>query len=100
MRRVAKVPGTVASIRRFVDSTAIDGVRAPNDSTVVFHLVSASSDFLNLLALPQSSPVPDEYLNYLPDSPEFRQHTLAMGPYRRSVRAESANGVRTKSGVG
>jgi ABC-type transport system substrate-binding protein len=78
----AKVPGTVASIRRFVDSAAIDGARAPNDSTVVFHLVAASSDFLNLLALPQTSPVPDEYLNYLPDSPEFRQHTLATGPYR------------------
>jgi ABC-type transport system substrate-binding protein len=78
----AKVPGTVAAIRRFVDSTSIDGARAPNDSTVVFQLATASSDFVNLLALPQASPIPDEYLNYLPDSPEFRQHTLATGPYQ------------------
>lgn len=79
----AKVPGTVAAIRAFVTSTPLEGVRAIDDSTVVFRLAAASSDFVNLLALPQgSSPVPAEYLDYLPDGPEFRQHTIASGPYQ------------------
>ena len=39
------------------------------------------TDFLNLLAMTFVSAVPEEYLDYLPDSPEFRQHTLSNGPY-------------------
>ena len=31
--------------------------------------------------MPFASPVPVEYLDYLPDGPEFRQHTLSNGPY-------------------
>ena len=47
----------------------------------MFELVAPTPDFLNLLAMPFASAVPDEYLDYLPDSPEFRQHTLSDGPY-------------------
>ncbi len=57
-------------------------MRAVDDHTIVFHLLHAASDFLNLLALPFASPVPSEYLDYLPDSAAFRQHTLSVGPYR------------------
>jgi ABC-type transport system substrate-binding protein len=76
------VPATVAAIRDFVNTQDIEGVRAADDYTVIFHLRTPASDFLNLIAMPFASPVPVEYLDYLPDSPEFRQHTLSSGPYQ------------------
>jgi ABC-type transport system substrate-binding protein len=78
----ARVPGTVSAIREFVNTRGFNGVRAIDDFTVVFNLLHPTLDFLNLLAMPFASPVPAEYLDYLPDSPEFRQHTLSNGPYR------------------
>jgi ABC-type transport system substrate-binding protein len=80
--RFARVPGNVESIREFVETKELDGVRAVDDSTVVFRLLHPTPDFLNLVAMPFASPVPAEYVNYLPDSPEFRIHTLSCGPYR------------------
>jgi ABC-type transport system substrate-binding protein len=78
----AKVPGTAAAIRDFVNSRQIDGVRALDDSTVRFRLISPRPDFLNLLTLPHGSAIPAEHLDYLTDGPEFRQHLLSPGPYR------------------
>lgn len=77
-----KVNGTVDDIRRFANATEIDGVRAPDDSTVVFTLVAPASDFLNILSMPFASPVPVEYLDYMPDGPEFRRNTVSIGPYQ------------------
>ncbi len=78
----AKVPGTIADIKRFVESREIEGVKAMGDFIAVFHLVQPSSDFLNILAMTFASPVPAEYLEYLPDSPDFRRHTISNGPYQ------------------
>src|SRR5262245_42780419 len=78
----AKVPSTVADIKNFVETHDIQGVRATDDFTVVFRLPQPAPDFLNLLAMLFPSPAPTEYLQYLPDSPEFRQHTISNGPYR------------------
>jgi ABC-type transport system substrate-binding protein len=80
--RFARVPGTVVAIRDFVKSQEIEGVRAADDFTLMFHLLHPATYFLNVLAATFASPVPVEYLDYLPDSPEFRQHTLSIGPYR------------------
>jgi ABC-type transport system substrate-binding protein len=77
-----RVPGTVESIRAFVSTHDLEGVRASDDYTLVFRLCEPASDFLNLLAMIFASPVPVEYLDWLPDSPEFRQHTISSGPYR------------------
>ena len=74
-------PATVAGIRQFITSHEIEGVRAPDESTLVLELVAPSPDFLNLLAMTFVSAVPEEYLEHLPDSPEFRQHMLSNGPY-------------------
>ena len=76
-----KVSGTTADIRRFMTTHEIEGVRAVDASTLVFTLRAPATDFLNLLAMPFTSAVPEEYLNYLPDSPDFRRHTLSNGPY-------------------
>jgi peptide/nickel transport system substrate-binding protein len=78
----AAVPGTVADIKRFVESRDISGVKAPDEFTVVFNLAQPASDFLNIMGMVFASPVPVEYLEYLPDSPEFRQHTISNGPYQ------------------
>jgi peptide/nickel transport system substrate-binding protein len=75
------VPGNTTDMRRFMTTHEIEGVRAVDASTLVFTLRAPATDFLNLLAMPFASAVPEEYLDYLPDSPEFRRHTLSNGPY-------------------
>jgi len=78
----AKVNGLAPDIKAFVNSHEIPGLAAPNDSTVVFSLLAPASDFLNILALPFASPMPVEYLDYVPDGPEARTHTISDGPYQ------------------
>jgi peptide/nickel transport system substrate-binding protein len=60
----------------------IEGVRAKDDRTLVFTLKRPASDFLNLLSLPFTAAAPKEYDRYVPDSAEFRQHTISNGPYQ------------------
>jgi len=76
------VAASVPAIRMFMTQHRIEGIEAPDDHTVVFRLMAPATDFPNLMAMPFASPVPSEYLDYLPDSPEFRQHTIANGPYQ------------------
>jgi ABC-type transport system substrate-binding protein len=78
----ARVSGTAPAIKAFVEGQDIAGVSAPDDSTVVFRLLEPSPDFVNLLIAGFASPMPVEYLDYLPDGPEFRVHTISNGPYR------------------
>src|SRR5262245_47879804 len=78
----SKVPGTVADIRKFIETHLVEGARAVDDFTFVFRLVQPASDFLNILAMPFASPYPAEYLEYLPDDPQFRQHTISNLPYQ------------------
>jgi peptide/nickel transport system substrate-binding protein len=78
----AKIPGTAADIKRFVTERDLAGVRATDDSTLVFTLLQPTPDFLYTLILTFGSPVPAEYLEFLPDSPEHRAHTISCGPYR------------------
>ena len=78
----SRVPGTIEEIRRFVETRDIKGVQALDDTTVVFRLAQPATDFLSLMAATYSTPIPSEYLDYLPDSPEFRRHTISDGPYQ------------------
>jgi len=77
----AKVKPDVVSIKSYMDGNDIAGVKALDAGTVQFTLTQPASDFLNILALPFSSPVPVEYLNYLPGSPDQATHTISDGPY-------------------
>jgi ABC-type transport system substrate-binding protein len=77
-----KIDGTVDAIKSYIQSHDISGITTKGTDTVVFHLIQPASDFLNILALTFSSPAPEEYLNYVPDSAEFQQHTISDGPYR------------------
>jgi peptide/nickel transport system substrate-binding protein len=76
-----KVKATVAAINAYANGHKLAGVAAPNDRTLVFHLLHPTQDFLNIISMPFGSPRPVEYTKYVPDSAQFRQHTLANGPY-------------------
>jgi len=72
----------VAAIKEYIEGNEVAGVKAVDDSTVEFTLTQPASDFINVLALSRfAAPQPVEYLDYLPDSPELRQNTVANGPY-------------------
>jgi peptide/nickel transport system substrate-binding protein len=77
----AKAPSTIAGIKSFIGSHEISGVKAAGN-TVTITLVQPAGDFVNILALPFASPAPVESLDYLPDSPQFRQHFISSGPYK------------------
>ena len=77
----AKVKATVADFKNYIENHDISGIKALNDSTIQFKLVNPASDFPNILTLTFGSAAPVEYLNYLPDSAQFRQHTISDGPY-------------------
>lgn len=77
----AKAGQTVAAMKSYIQSHDIAGIKAPDNKTLVITLIKPASDFLNILALPFASAAPVEYLNYVPDSNDFRQHTISDGPY-------------------
>jgi ABC-type transport system substrate-binding protein len=71
----------VTALNTFMNANNISGVNAPNSSTVVFTLMHPSSDFLNIMALPMSSPVPTEINQYVPASVTEEEHFISDGPY-------------------
>jgi ABC-type transport system substrate-binding protein len=77
----ANVPQNVAAFKAFMTGHDISGIQATDATTLKFTLTKAAGDFVNILALPFSSAAPVEYLDYLPDDANFRQHTLSDGPY-------------------
>ncbi|MBK5305758.1 MAG: ABC transporter substrate-binding protein [Frankiaceae bacterium] len=79
----AKVPASIPAIKAYVTGHEIAGVSATGN-TVTIKLVQPAGDFVNILALPFSSPAPIETLDYLPDSPQFRQNFISDGPYKIS----------------
>lgn len=78
----AKVAGTAPAMAAYIDGHQISGIKATDAQTLVFTLLQPASDFVNILAMPFASPAPTEYLQYVPDSAAFRQHTISDGPYR------------------
>jgi peptide/nickel transport system substrate-binding protein len=79
----AKVPSTAtaAQLANFQNSHNISGVSAPDNSTLVIKLTQPANDFLNVMAMTFASAAPVEWDNYIPDSPQFRQHVYSDGPY-------------------
>jgi ABC-type transport system substrate-binding protein len=77
----SRIESTPQAIRNWIESHEIAGVSAPDDTTFVLRLVRPTPDLLSVLAMPFVSPVPSEYLDYLPDGADWRQHTLSNGPH-------------------
>jgi peptide/nickel transport system substrate-binding protein len=78
----AKVDQSVGAIKSYIDSTALPGVQAKGDRTVVFHLTHPATYFVDMLTLPAFSPAPKEVLDYLPGSTDLGQHEISDGPYQ------------------
>ncbi|HUC36441.1 MAG TPA: ABC transporter substrate-binding protein [Acidimicrobiales bacterium] len=77
----AKVGTDVTSIDSFMNTHDIAGVKATGPETIQFNLTQPASDFIDILSLPFSSPVPKEELAYVPASPQLAQHFVSDGPY-------------------
>ena len=77
----AGVAAEPAAMKDYIESNDISGIATPDDQTVVFTLVEPASDFTSMLSLPTANPAPVEVLDYLPDSPEYRENFVASGPY-------------------
>ncbi|HEU0131479.1 MAG TPA: ABC transporter substrate-binding protein [Mycobacteriales bacterium] len=69
--------------KAYVEGHEISGLTAPSPKTLVVKLTQKAGDFNNMMAIPFTTPVPPEVLNYLTDSAEFRKHLgeFASGPY-------------------
>jgi peptide/nickel transport system substrate-binding protein len=81
----AKVSSTSASAQKqFIDTHQISGVTVdPNNPlTVDFQLTKPAYYFAGVLNLAPFNPVPEEILQYLPDSNDLAQHTFSDGPYK------------------
>ncbi|HEY7486402.1 MAG TPA: ABC transporter substrate-binding protein [Streptosporangiaceae bacterium] len=70
----------------------VAGMRTVDDHTLVFTLIRPAADFPSILAMEFASPAPKEYDQYVPDSDDFRRHTLSSGPYK-IVRYDPKTGI-------
>ncbi|TAM80820.1 MAG: ABC transporter substrate-binding protein [Jatrophihabitans sp.] len=78
----AKVSATsAAAMKDYIDSHPVAGLKAVDATTLQITLTQPATDFVNILALPFSSPAPVEYLDYIPGSAQQAQHTISDGPY-------------------
>jgi peptide/nickel transport system substrate-binding protein len=78
----AKVGQDAASMRQYIESHHVTGLTTSGDKTLVIHLLQPATDLTNILAMPFASAAPVEYLNHVPDSADFRRHTISDGPYQ------------------
>jgi ABC-type transport system substrate-binding protein len=75
-------PTEIAQVKNYMATHSISGLSTPNSSTLVIRLSHPSSDFINIMALPMSSPVPASIMNYLPGSVQEEKNFPSDGPYR------------------
>jgi ABC-type transport system substrate-binding protein len=77
----AKVAPNAKAIGAYVEGHKISGITSTADS-ITINLVQPAGDFVNILAMPFSSPMPVEMNAYVPDDPAFRTHFISDGPYK------------------
>jgi peptide/nickel transport system substrate-binding protein len=71
----------IAAIKTYIDTHQISGLATPNPLTLEITLLHPASNFINIMAMPMSSPTPVEILNYLPASVQEEEHFISDGPY-------------------
>lgn len=77
----AEIAPDAAPMKEYIDANSISGLTAIDDSTLQIDLTEAAGDFVYMLSLSPASPMPEEVLDYIPDSPEFRANFISSGPY-------------------
>jgi len=73
--------GQVEALKNYMENNQISGIATPNSSTISFTLNHPASSFLNIMALPMSSPTPQTILQWLPGSVQEEEHFISDGPY-------------------
>lgn len=76
-----KIAPDAKSMKDYIDKNDISGITEPDDKTIVINLTQPAGDFVYMLSINQASPAPEEVLDYLPDSPEYRDNFVSSGPY-------------------
>ena len=59
----------------------ISGIETPDDKTVVFHLTRVSPDFIYLLAMPATTPMPEEVAGCFMEAATYGRYLVSSGPY-------------------
>ncbi len=59
----------------------ISGIETPDDKTIVFTLAQPTGDFLYRLAMPATSPMPEEVAGCFNKAGEYGRYVIASGPY-------------------
>lgn len=77
----SKVPGEIGPMKDYVEGNDVSGLTA-DGQTLTIKLEAPANDFDYVLTQLGIAPMPVESLDYMPDSPEFRQNYVASGPYR------------------
>jgi peptide/nickel transport system substrate-binding protein len=79
----AKVaPQDPAAMAAYQNTHDIPGLTAHDDRTLTVKLIRPASDFLDVMGMSFAAAAPREYDRYVPDTPEFRRHTISDGPYQ------------------
>jgi peptide/nickel transport system substrate-binding protein len=60
---------------------SIAGIETPDDKTIIFHLTRVSPDFLFLVAMPATSPMPEEVAGCFTEAGEYGRYVISSGPY-------------------
>jgi peptide/nickel transport system substrate-binding protein len=80
----------------------ISGIQTPDPSTIVFHLVKPTGDFLYRLTLPATAPIPQEVAKCFPNAGGYGRDIVSSGPYMiagaQSVNASSCSTIQPMSG--
>lgn len=59
----------------------ISGIETPDDRTIVFHLQQPTGDFLFRLAMPATSPIPEEVAGCFDRAGDYGRVVVSTGPY-------------------
>ena len=59
----------------------ISGITTPDDKTIIFKLTEPTGDFLYRLAMPATSPIPEEVAKCHTPAGEYGRYIITTGPY-------------------
>jgi ABC-type transport system substrate-binding protein len=71
----------ITAIDSYINTHQISGLSTPDEYTIKITLQAPSTSFINIMAMPMSSPVPVETMQYLPGSVQEEEHFISDGPY-------------------
>lgn len=59
----------------------IPGIETPDDKTIIFHLTRVTPDFVFLVSMPATAPMPEEVAGCFMEAGEYGRYVISSGPY-------------------